>query len=108
MQLEQWHLRLRLFGSAVPTTEELFRAAREGHLKMRGKREWRGCNLDWNTGEANCCRRGLRPPHDDCRQWYCPHADLMRTRLLVRLRAAYALERRKVAEQLSLQQAMAE
>jgi hypothetical protein len=62
--------------------------------KIPARREHTACRLDVETGEVICSHykdgRYLGAPRDDCRQAWCPYAAEMRTRLLIRLREAYA------------------
>ncbi len=59
-------------------------------LKIPAVREHKGCALNYQTGALSCTSL-QRPPRDECRQPWCPHARLMRERGVERLRKAYAL-----------------
>lgn len=83
----------RLFLRAVPTQEYLVLLSQAGILSARGVQET-GCHLDAASGEARCYHNG--DPGKDCRQSWCRYAVLMRMRLLHRLGAAYARERRRL------------
>lgn len=83
----------RLFLRAVPTQDYLVLLSQAGLLSARGQPET-DCHLDADSGEARCYHNG--DPGKDCRQSWCRYAVLMRMRLLNRLGAAYALERRRL------------
>lgn len=87
--------RWKLFRRAAPSDEYLIKLSEAGVLKTRGFPET-SCRLI--DGEAICDNNG-EPRTLDCRQAWCPYAALMRMRLIVRLRAAYARERRRLVEQ---------
>lgn len=84
--------RARLFLRAVPTTEYLLLLSQAGILSARGQRET-DCYLIAETGEP-VCNSQPGNPHLDCRQSWCPASALNRMRLITRLGAAYAHERK--------------
>lgn len=84
----------RLFGRAVPPDWYLIALAKARVLRIYGLAET-PCKIDTGTGELYCFRKG-EPRHEDCRQPSCQFGELMRMRLIIRLRAAYARERRKL------------
>lgn len=86
--------RTRLFVRATPQEEELRLLSEAGVLRTRG-RKITNCRVDTETGERLCVST-VKEPELDCRVPQCPYAAIMRTRLVTRLRAAYALERKKL------------
>ena len=87
--------RRTLFARARVPDEFLVELSQAGVLRVRGKLET-NCGIQHESGELVCCHSGGEPALD-CRLPSCPYAALMRMRLVMRLRAAYALERSRLA-----------
>lgn len=85
--------RYKLFVRAAVSNEYLVVLSQAGVIVARGRRETR-CTLNASSGELRCYLG--HEPADDCRLRQCRYAALMRMRLLVRLREAYALERKRL------------
>lgn len=67
-----------------------------GVLRVPAVREHKACAIDLATGQFDCSHeRPAGPPYHDCRQPFCPHARVMRTRLLARVARKYAPGERK-------------
>ena len=87
--------RHKLFVRAVPPDEWLIDLSEAGVIRTRGSAET-NCTANAATGESVCVFQHSREPKIDCRQPWCPFAATMRMRLITRLRAVYALERRRL------------
>ena len=82
----------KLWRRAVVTDEYIAALSAAGLLSAQGLQET-DCRMDVATGELLCNHTGS--PDLDCRVPACPYGELMRLRLVWRLRGAYARERKK-------------
>lgn len=77
----------KLFARAAPNDEYLHKLSEAGVIKTKGRAEIICVGNECFEPEE---------PHGDCRAKDCPYAALMRMRLTIRLRAAYAHARNRL------------